>query len=333
MNQRLMIILGVALTTAAVVGGGWYYYDVQAAKADPRGFVSSNGRMEAAEVDVATKAAGRITEILVEEGQIVERGALIARMDTSETEAALRALEAQARQASQGRDEAGHVVEQRQGALDLAEKDLERTESLFQRGNVAEQKLDQMRTARATASSALAAAQSGLAAAESGIRAVGADADRLRGMVADGELTAPREGRVLFRLAEAGEVLGAGGKVLTLLDLSNIYMTVFLPAGTVGKIAIGAEARLIVEPLPDRAIPGEVSFISSRAQFTPKQVETESERDRMMFRVKVRVPPDLVRSHMDQAKTGVTGVAYFRVDPDAKWPENLESDLTRTAAK
>lgn len=324
-----MIVLGATLVAVVIIAGGWYYYRTQTAKADPKGFVSSNGRIEAIEVDVATKAAGRIIEILVEEGQVVKQGQMIARMDTTETEAALRALEAQVRQASHSRDEASHVVEQRRDVLVLADKDLGRAETLFQAGNAAAQKLDQVRSARVTAASGLAAAESALAAAESAIRAVRADADRLKGMVADGELTAPRSGRVLFRLAEPGEVLSAGGKVLTVLDLSNIYMTTFLPAEAVGKIAIGAEARMILEPLPERAIPGTVSFISSRAQFTPKQVETASERDRMMFRVKVRVPPDLVQSHLDQAKTGVTGVAYFRIDPSAPWPDKLESDLTR----
>jgi HlyD family secretion protein len=188
-----------------------------------------------------------------------------------------------------------------------------------------------MHSSRVSTQAGVAAAQSSLAASDWAIRAAQAEVDRLRHQMSDGTLTATRAGRVLFRLAEPGEVLGAGGKVLTLLDLSDIYMTVFLPAGIAGGLAIGTEARLILEPIPDRAIPATVTFISSRAQFTPKQVETQSERDRMMFRIKVSIPTALVERFVTQVKTGVTGIAYIRIDPATPWPDWLQSDLTRTA--
>jgi len=333
MNRRAVLILCIALAAAAVAGGGYYYYDVRTRQSLPAGFASSNGRIEATEVDVATKVSGRIVEVLVAEGDLVRQGQTVARMDIAETEAALRALEAQAQQASQARDQASHVIEQRRGDLELAAKDLKRSKSLFDEGYATGQKLDQMNSARITTQATLSAALSSLAASESAIQAADAEVDRLRHQVADGTLIAPRSGRVLYRLAEPGEVLAAGGKVLTLLDLSDVYMTVFLPAAIAGRIAIGADARMVLEPIPDRAVPGKVSFVSSRAQFTPKQVETESERDRMMFRVKVRISTELVQRHIDQVKTGITGIAYIRLDPTATWPARLESDLTRAAGQ
>ena len=156
--------------------------------------------------------------------------------------------------------------------------------------------------------------------------------DRLKRLVADGTLIAPKSGRVIYRLAEPGEVLGAGGKVLTFIDLSDVYMTIFLPAADAGRIGLGTPARLLLEPLPDRAVPAAVSFVSARAQFTPKQVETQRERDRMMFRVKLRVSRPLVEKYLEHVKTGVTGVGYVRLDPAAQWPAWLESDLVRDAA-
>lgn len=329
MKHRAWVIAGLVLVAAAAIGSG--YYALIRRPTVPAGIITANGRIEATEVDVAAKAAGRITAVNAEEGEFVKQGQVLAQMDMQETEASLRSTQAQADQARRSYDQARHVVEQRRGELDLAAKELERDETLLAKGFATQQKVDQQRTSKVTAEAALNAALSAVAAYEAAIRAAQAEVDRLTRQVADGTLTAPRSGRVLYRLAEPGEVLAAGGKVLTLLDLSDVYMTVFLPASLAGKLAVGADARLLLEPLPDTAIPAKVSFVSARAQFTPKQVETQSERDRMVFRAKVRIPSELVQRYIEQAKTGVTGVAYVRTDPQVAWPSFLESDLTRPA--
>ncbi|MEP9354903.1 HlyD family efflux transporter periplasmic adaptor subunit [Xanthobacter sp. KR7-65] len=329
MKRSLAILAVIAAVAAAGGAGAWHL--AQRSRALPAGFAQGNGRIEATQVDVATKAAGRVLDVLAEEGDFVQQGQVVAHMDVAETTAALRTAEAQAAQARQSRDTATHVVEQRKGELDLAAKELERQETLVAKGFATEQKVDQYRTTKLTAAAALAAAQSSLAASESAIRAAEAEVERLTRMVADGTLVAPKSGRVIYRLAEPGEVLAAGGKVLTLIDLSDVYMTIFLPAADAGRIGIGAAARLLLEPLPDRAIPAAVSFVSARAQFTPKQVETQRERDRMMFRVKLRVARQLVEQHLEQVKTGITGVGYVRLDPAAPWPAWLQSDLVRQA--
>ena len=129
---------------------------------------------------------------------------------------------------------------------------------------------------------------------------------------------------MLYRLAENGEVLASGGKVLTLLDLSDIYMEIFLPSQDVGRISIGAEARITLDIAPGYAGHAKVSFVSPEAQFTPKQVETASERDKLMFRVKVQVPPEAVRKHLEKIKTGIRGGAYVRLDESIPWPAILE---------
>lgn len=330
MKRTLPIV--VLLLVMAALGGFGVYYLASRAHTLPPGFASGNGRVEATEVDVATKAAGRVVDVLAEEGDFVNAGQVVAHMDVEETAAALRSAQAQATQAIKSRDQAAHVVEQRKGELDLAVKELDRQTTLVEKGFTTEQKVDQYRTTQLTAQAALAAAESSLAASESAIRAAEAEVERLTRLVADGTLVAPKSGRVLYRLAEPGEVLAAGGKVLTLLDLSNVYMTVFLPAADAGRLAMGGEARLLLEPLPDRAVPANVSFVSARAQFTPKQVETQSERDRMMFRVKLRVPQVLVERYIAHVKTGVTGVGYVRLDPNAQWPAWLDSDLVQQAA-
>ncbi|KVU35763.1 hypothetical protein WK65_24405 [Burkholderia ubonensis] len=141
--------------------------------------------------------------------------------------------------------------------------------------------------------------------------------------ISDSELTSPRDGRVQYRVAEAGEVLPAGGKVLNVVDLSDVYMTFFLPETVVGKVPLGADVRIVLDAAPQYVIPARVSFVSSTAQFTPKTVETANERQKLMFRVKARIDRDLLLRHLRLVKTGLPGVAWLKVDPHASWPDAL----------
>lgn len=320
-------ILLVILIVAATAGSGWWYLQHRNA-ALPPGFAAGNGRIEANEIDIATKYAARLLELRVDEGDLVQAGQVIALLDTRELAAQLRSAEAAIQQAQQQRDQVLAEIRQRQSELALADKELQRSLVLLGKNFVSEQKVDQQRSLRRTAEAAVAAAESRRGSAEAAIRVAEAEAERIRDLLQDGTLTAPKAGRILFRLAEAGEVLPAGGKVATLLDLSDVYMTFFLPAEAAGRTAIGGEARLLLDAAPGRAVPAQISFVAARAQFTPKQVETRSERERMMFRIKARVPPALVQQHLEQVKTGLTGMAYVRLDPQAVWPAWLESDLT-----
>jgi HlyD family secretion protein len=128
---------------------------------------------------------------------------------------------------------------------------------------------------------------------------------------------------VQYRVAQPGEVLGAGGKVLNLVDLTDVYMIFFLPERQAGRVALGSEVRLVIDAAPQYVIPARVSYVASVAQFTPKTVETASEREKLMFRVKARIDPELLRKHLEQVKTGVPGMAYLRLDPQAAWPAHL----------
>src|SRR6516162_3248360 len=121
---------------------------------------------------------------------------------------------------------------------------------------------------------------------------------------------APRSGRVQYRVAQPGEVLSAGGRVLNLVDLGDVYMTFFLPTRDAGRVGLGAEARLILDARPDLVIPAQISFVADVAQFTPKTVETASEREKLMFRVRARIDPELLEKHIRYVKTGLPGVAF-----------------------
>ena len=125
-------------------------------------------------------------------------------------------------------------------------------------------------------------------------------------------------------MANPGEVLGAGGKVLTIVDLSQVYMEIFVPAEQARQIPLGSQARIQFDT-NDFAIPAKVSFVSPDAQFTPKQVETRSERDKLVFRVRLRIPQSLIDRHVEQVKTGVRGTGFVRLEPNPpEWPHDLQ---------
>ncbi len=150
---------------------------------------------------------------------------------------------------------------------------------------------------------------------------------RIDADIADSDLKSPRDARVQLRLAQPGEVLDAGGRTLNLVDLADVYMTFFLPESAAGRVALGSEVRIVLDALPQMPIPARVSIVASTAQFTPNTVETASERQKLMFRVKAQIPPELLRRYPEQVKTGLPGVAWIRLDADAPWPDRLSTSL------
>ena len=159
--------------------------------------------------------------------------------------------------------------------------------------------------------------------AQSAVEAAQATVARIDADLADSELRA-RPRRVQYRVAQPGEVLGAGGKVLNMVDLADVYMTFFLPEQAAGRVALGQDVRIILDAAPQYVIPAAVSFVASTAQFTPKTVETASERQKLMFRVKAQISPELLHKHLQQVKTGLPGVAWIKLDAGAQWPAQLE---------
>lgn len=314
----------------AIMGiGGWFAWKYLQEPALPEGIASGNGRIEATETDIATKLPGRLVEVLAEEGDMVVAGQAVGQMDTKSLEAQLKEAEARVEQAKREHDQAVAVIRQRDSECALAQKELKRSRTMYGRdkGAVSQDKLDQDVAAAEVAEAVCTAAEAQLAKTDAMINVAIAEVERIRVELDDSVLKAPASGRVLYKLAEPGEVLPAGGKVLTILDLSDVYMTIFLPTRQAGKVAIGAEARIVFDAAPDLVIPAIVSFVAPRAQFTPKEVETRTEREKLMFRVKVRIAPELLQQHIEKVKTGVPGVAYVHLDKTAEWPVHLHVRL------
>lgn len=321
----------------------------------PAGIVAGNGRIEATEINIATKTPGRIIEIRAREGDFVQADMILARMDAQVLLAQQAEAQAQVHRAEYARKTAEAIViqreseqaaaqamvAQRRAELDAVRKRVKRTQTLADEGAAAQQELDDDRARVLSAQAAVSAAQAQVAAANAAIQAAKsqvvesqsviaatqATVTRLQADIDDNELRAPRDGRVQYRVAEPGEVLDAGGRVLNMIDLSDVYMTFFLSTEAAGKVALGSDIRLVLDAAPNYVIPATASFVASVAQFTPKTVETESERLKLMFRVRARIDPELLKQHLEKIKTGVPGMAYVKLDPAAAWPKELDVRL------
>ncbi len=345
------------LIAIAVAAGAYFGWSLIAERGPGAGFVSGNGRIEATEIDIATKLPGRLQDLLVREGDFVTAGQTLAHMQIDVLEAQRREAQAQHQQAinaeasaqaqialrQSDQRAAEAVVVQRESELDAAERRLARSETLAKEGASSMQELDDDRARMRSAQAAVAAAKAQVAAAaaavvaaraqqtgaQSAIAAAQATIDRIQADIVDSTLTAPRAGRVQFRVAQQGEVLGAGGRVLNMVDLADVYMTFFLPTQAAGRVALGQDVHLVLDAAPQWVIPAKVTFVSATAQFTPKTVETESEREKLMFRVRAQIDPQLLQAHLNYVKTGLPGVAWIKLDANAEWPANLQVNMPR----
>ena len=310
-------------------GGGFAYWQHLRQGALPLGIVSGNGRIEADEIDIDTKFAGRIAEMFVDEGDMVKAEQVLARMDTRDLEASLKKSEAQVEGAQHSLDEARANVVQQTTQVTLAQQELGRTSTLVTRGFATNELLDQRRQALSGATAALTMANDRVGEAARALDAATHDVELYEVNIADNTLVAPRDGRIQYRIANIGEVLPVGGKVFTMLDIEYVYMDVYLPTDEAGKVKIAADARIVLDAVPDLAIPAKVAFVATQAQFTPKTVETRDERDKLMFRVRVKIDPERLRARAASVRSGLPGVAYIKYDPALAWPPKLQGNVAQ----
>ena len=365
-NMKKIII---SLLVIAAIGMTWYLiktYKEEAIFKNPA-FASGNGRLEATEINIAAKLAGKIEQLLVDEGDYVKGGQTLVQMQINTLTAELEQANAQIKVKEAELEQAKAQLQVEEASLaaanaslasaksalaaktstynngksryerskELMEKDVtsrqtfENDEALYQSAaaDVDSAKAD-IQSVEASIKSVQATIVSDKAAivkAEAAITAAKADADRIQADIDDSTLTAPLDGRIQYRIAEVGEVLSSGGRVLNLVDLTDVYLTFFVPEEVAGKIALGADARIVVDAMDDVAIPASISYVASVAQFTPKSVETRVEREKLMFRVKAKIDPALLKQYVEYVKTGIPGVAWVRLDDNEPWPDFLKT--------
>jgi HlyD family secretion protein len=324
--MRAAPLLGsIALIGIAV--GGYAYWNAQLSAMLPAGLAVANGRIEVERIDISTKLAGRVAEIRVREGDAVQGGDVVARMDVTELQAQLLAAKAAVRRAFEATGKAEAEVAIREAEHKLAEVELRRATELERRSAVSTAEVDRRRAQSEVAKAEILGARAAVRDARAAREAAEAQVAQIEATIADMTLRTPVSGRVEYRLAQPGEVLAAGGRVVTVLDLTDVFMTIFLPTGQAGRVAHGSDARIVLDAAPSYVVPATVSFIAAEAQFTPKSVETSSEREKLMYRVKLAIDPKLLETYRDYVRAGLTGNAYVRIDRTAEWPANLAPKL------
>ena len=321
MLKKLIIILLLLVVLAAI-----YFYSFMNKQSNlPEGFASGNGRIETTQVDISSKLSGRLINIDSQEGDLVEKNQVLARLDIKELNTKLQEAIAYKQQAIENKNYALAIVEEKQSELSLAKKNYDRANSLYKTKSIPLAEFQKNETLLQTAQAVLSASKSQVISAQSTINATIAQIETIKVNIEDSKLYSPVKGRVLYKIAENGEIVANGGKVLVVLDLMNTYMTIFLPTSQAGLVDIGSEARIVLDAIPNIAIPAHVTFVSPLAQFTPKEIETQAEREKLMFRIKVKIDSNVLEKYFDRIKTGLPGVAYIKLDKNVSWPDYLNN--------
>ena len=275
----------------------------------PSTTLTANGHVEATDVRLSTKVSGRLASLDVREGDVVKAGQQIARIETTDADLALQQARAERDLAgaelrlslagARAEDIAEMAAQVASAQADLAgaERDLQRMQDLLSRGSGTTKARDDAQTRRDVLAGRLSALQQGLARLRSGSRSEEKDAARARvagveariaqleQQVKDATVLSPLDGVVTEKIAEPGELLQVGSGLCVVTDLAHAWLTVFLPEADLGRIRIGQEAYVVTDGGQTRK--GQITFVASQAEFTPKNVQTKDERVKLVYKVKV----------------------------------------------
>ncbi len=317
-NKKLIIILVLVIIIAAIA---WRFLKPSGT---PAGLAYGNGRLEATETAVSTKVQGKLIEVYFREGADLKTGEIAAQLDDAQLKADLRAAEAAAEQAKEAAKVAREEVKSAQSQQHLASVTLKRTQELIKKGFISEAQLDKDIDSMKTANANLTSAHNRVFQADASIAEAVAKVASLQSNLDDLTLRSPVDGRILYRLAEPGEVLSPGGRVFSILDLNDVYVYIYLSSNEAGSVELGSDARVVLDGLPNKPIPCTVTYVSPRNQFTPKEVETRDEREKFMFRIKLKVDKEWLAKNENVAKPGMPGIGWVKISPDAVWPAELQ---------
>ncbi|WP_032093993.1 HlyD family efflux transporter periplasmic adaptor subunit [Necropsobacter rosorum] len=321
MKKLLVVILVVAVLAGIAY---WKLFRIDAGT--PAGVAVVNGRLELDRIDVASLYAGRVEEIYVQEGERVEKDQPLARLSSTQVTAQLNAAKAQKMRAVEAVARSQAEIDSYQQQANVAKLDLDNARKLKRDNLVSATEVARREASYQAAAAGVVAAKAAKAEAQAAVDQAEADIERIADMDTDMVIKSPINGRVEYKIADVGNVLGAGGKVVSVLDLNDVYINVFLPSYQSNQLKIDDEARIVVDGI-DAVFPANITYVASEAQFTPKSVETTEERAKLMFKVKLQVPQDVVKQQQALLKGGMTALGYVKYDPQAQWPAHLQVKL------
>jgi HlyD family secretion protein len=278
---------------------------------DPKdpSLLMASGHVEATDVRLSTKVAGRLQDFGLQEGDTVKAGQEIAQIDTTDVDLVISQVQAerqqataelQLRQAGSRKEDVGAAaarVSQAEADLGGAQKDLDRMQGLLDRGSGTPKARDDARTRRDVAAARLKEARETLTRLKNGNRPEEIETARARVAMSDARIaqieqqrrdatvTSPTGGIVTEKIAEPGELLQAGSPLCVITDLADAWLTVYIGEPDLGRIRIGQEAEVVTDDGQTRK--GRITFVASKAEFTPRNVQTRDERVKLVYKVKV----------------------------------------------
>ena len=313
------------MVVAVLVAAGGYYYQLHQSK-ELIGLAKSNGRLELNRFDVASLYPGRVQAMRVDEGSELQAGDIIAELYSDTSSSQVDATKAQMQRAQEAVARAQAEIKAYEQQQKVAQMELENAQKLKRDELVSSAEVTKRLAARDGAAASVQAARAARAEALAAVAGAQAQMNQATSANKDMTIRAPKAGRVEYKIAEEGSVIAAGNKVVSLLDPSDVSMNIFLPNAQMSVLKVGDEARIVLDGI-EAVWPANIAFIATDAQFTPKAVETATEREKLVFKVKLKIPPDTARQYSRLLKGGMTGNGYVRTDAQTAWPQNLEVNM------
>lgn len=306
------------LVLVAIAAGSYGLYAWLQPKPLPQQVLYGNGHVEGTDIRVASEVAGRVVENTIIEGQTVQRGDLLLRLDDSELKLQLARAEAEEASLRNQREASEANLRLWRHHRKVAETNLDRYRQLEESGTVTPQRLEEAENTAKEAAGRVAALEAQIASLEAKITAAQRERDLVALKIEKARVVAPISATVLVKAAEVGEFLQPGSPVAVLVDLSRITLKIYVPEAEIGKVKLGAAARVRVDAFPQRLSDARVDRVDQQAQFTPRDIHMPEERTRMVFGITLAVdnPDGLL-------KPGMPADAWILWQPDAGWPQSL----------
>ncbi|WP_028357097.1 HlyD family secretion protein [Brackiella oedipodis] len=322
MKKPWLILIVVVVVIAGVAA---YFYNRHLQNKTPEGVLTSNGRLQMQRVDVGGLYAGKVSEVLVQEGDIVKKDQDLVRLQSDQYKNQENGANAQLQAAKENVSQADAQIKAETEQLNIAQLELKDARALYRDHLISASELKHRQMAVAARQAALQAAKAQKQQAHASVDGAQAQLDAATSSTNDLLIKAPIAGRVEYRYAEPGNVVAAGHPVVSLLNPANVKMAIYLATENSAKLQYGQEARIQLDGI-DAVWPAHVSFISGRAQFTPKYVETSNERKKMMYRVEVKIPAETALKYSQLLKSGMTGEVWLKTTAQ-DWPADLAIKL------
>jgi len=324
MDMKIKYVILGLVVIGAVSFAVWKNQQLQAEELV--GIAAVNGRLELKRLDVATLYPGRVEEILVQEGDEVKINQPLARLSSTISQTQVSGALAQKKRAEETVSRALAEIDARQQQAKVAKLELDNAFKLRRDNLISSTELERRQAAYNASLAAVNTTQAAKAEAEAAVVQAQAQLEKAQSQYEDMIIKAPKDGRLEFQIAEVGNVLGAGGKVVSVLDPTDTYINVFLTAQQMNQIKLGDDARIVIDGI-NAVFPAKITFVANNAQFTPKSVETTEERAKLMFKVKLQIPVDIALKYKGLLKGGMTAIGYVKYDPQAQWVEQLDVKL------